>query len=448
MLLLQQLFVAHISQRFFYEVDLAHAPILAFVLSQIAAGLIFLLLLRLIPRVTVSNRLFLLSLLLGLMLRLFLFDSQPILEIDFYRYLWDGAVTANGFNPYRLAPDTVAQAGSDRLQRLAADAGPIIERINYGELRSIYPPLTQLVFAIAYLVDDWNLDVWRTLLLLFDIASLTIIYKILNLTNRSRLWSLLYWWNPLLIHETYNTLHMDVLILPFLLLALFLMIDRRFIAASGALTVAAGIKLWPLLLLPFSVRPLLRKPRQGVLALLIILAIAGIAIVPLFIFGLGENSGLLGYSQEWLRNSALFPLLISIVSVFNPGDSGLISRVFIGLTLVCLVFYLNQKPVFDPNTLVANLSWVITALFLLSPTQFPWYTIWFAPLLCFYPKPALLLLMGLMPIYYLRNYFAARDNVELFDNFIVWIQYLPVYCLLLVDFLQQRSHRSMAGDHV
>ncbi len=40
----------------------------------------------------------------GLLSRLILIPSQPVLEDDYYRYLWDGAVTAHGYNPYVYSP--------------------------------------------------------------------------------------------------------------------------------------------------------------------------------------------------------------------------------------------------------------------------------------------------------------------------------------------------------
>lgn len=448
LLLIQQLFVVLIAEQFLYEVDIAKAPIHAFVISQISAGFIFLLLLPLIPQVKASRKLILLVILLGLSLRFSLFGSIPIMEIDFYRYLWDGAVTASGFNPWQFSPEMISNSADIELQWLSRDAGVVFERINYADLRTIYPPLTQLFFTIAFWLDNWDLDAWRFILLTSDMFTLALVFKILQALKRSPLWSIVYWWNPLVIHETYNTLHMDVLLLPFLLLAGLWMIRRQFIAASGALTLAAGIKLWPLLLLPFALRPLLFKPRQLVIALLTILIIAIAVIAPLFYFGLGEHSGLQGYSQDWVRNSALFPLLNSIASSFAVADSGLITRIFIALFLTTLVLYLNRRETTDVDSLVRNLCWVVVALFLLSPTQFPWYTTWFAPLLCFYPKPAFLLLVGLMPIYYFRVYFETQGNVALFDNVIVWLQYLPVYILLSIEILRYRNRQTMAEVHV
>ena len=432
LLLLQQLFVLLLSDRFYYEADIARAPVFEFVLSQVLAGLVFLALVKVIPRQEYTHRVFLITLIIGLVLRLLLFGSQPILEIDFYRYLWDGAVTANGFNPYLLAPGMVTESGNTDLQILATDAGPVISRINYAELRTIYPPLTQLVFAVAYLLDEWSLGAWRIALLVFDIATLYLILEILKQLNRSSYWVLIYWWNPLVIHESYNTLHMDILVLPMLLLAMLLIIRHRFIFASAVLALAAGFKLWPLLLLPFALRPLLSKPRELLVSLVAISAISFIVIGPLIYYGLGIDSGLQNYSTNWLRNSAFFPLLDLLLS-----SLAIPSRIFIALCIGSLAFYLNRHENTNPDQILTKACWLVAILFFLSPTQFPWYTIWFVPLLCFYPQPALILLSALLPIYYLRFYFTAQGGAEIFDDYIIWLQYIPVMVWLLITGTKQ-----------
>ena len=435
LLILQQVFVYLISEQYIYETNLANAPIVAFVFSQIAAGLVFLGLLPILPRLTASTNIIILAILTGLILRVLNFDTTPIMELDFYRYLWDGAITASGINPYAFSPEAIQQTTDPRLQNLAEDAGHILTRINYADLRTIYPPLTQLFFALSFWVDQWNLDAWRFVLLVSELVTLSLIFLILKKLNYSPLWMLLYWWNPLVIHETYNTVHMDVLLLPFLLAALFFMLKQKSLIAACCLTLAAGIKLWPLLLLPFALRPLLTRPRKLITALVSISVITLFLIVPLLLLGLGENSGLAGYSKGWVRNSAIFPILVELL-----GQHGeIMSRLIIAGSLTSLVLYFNWQPINNPQELIRKFCWVIVVLFLFSPTQFPWYSIWFAPLLCFYPRPALLLLSALMPIYYLRFYFLTLDKVELFDSTVIWLQYLPIFTLLALDRFRQQS---------
>ncbi len=434
LLVLHQLFLRLLADHFLFEIDLAKAPILIFVVSQVTAGLVFLLLLRVIPRISAGKAVLVLMLFTGLAMRLLLFGTNPILEIDFYRYLWDGAVVANGFNPYALSPDMVKQSSQTELQALAGSAGYIFDRINYPALKTIYPGLTQLLFGFANWIGDWNLDSWRLLLLASEIIAIGLLLRLLKDFDRSPLWAALYWWNPLVIKELFNSAHMDALLLPFLLAAVLLALHKRYVLSSAALALAVGIKIWPLLLLPFSLRPLVATPKRLLAALLVVGVILVLLLGPLLIYGLGDASGLVGFSQGWVRNSGLFQLVLGFSSLLSAViDPAILARLIVAISLVGLVLYLSRLVVINGETLIAALVWVIAALFLLSPAQYPWYIIWFAPLLCVYPQRGLLLLTALMPIYYLWFYFDVRGQAQFFDDYIVWLQYLPVLLILFID---------------
>jgi len=108
--------------------------------------------------------------------------STPILEDDYYRYLCDGGVLANGFNPYRYSPrelidDSAQNIPADLLQ-LVKDADPIPKRINYLWLRTIYPALSAGAFALAHRIGPWNPNAWRLVLLTTDLVVLYLIYSI------------------------------------------------------------------------------------------------------------------------------------------------------------------------------------------------------------------------------------------------------------------------------
>lgn len=452
LLVMQALFLNLISDRFLFEIAVINSPILPFVASQITAGLIFLSLIRLIPLVTPGRAALLLMLLTGLAMRLLLFGTTPILEVDFYRYLWDGAVVMQGYNPYLFAPDSVIQGSQIELQGLAQQAGIVFERINYPALKTIYPPLAQLMFAVASWFDAWNLDAWRLLLLACEIVSFCLLLALLRELKHSQLWAGLYWWNPLVIKEIFNSAHMDALLVPLVLGAILMIIRKRQILAGSMFALAAGLKLWPLLLIPFSLRPLLANPRKMGIALAVVCLVILIAIGPLFYFALGTDSGLSAYSQSWQRNSGLFQLVLafaaSLAMPFDSIDPGYLARILVVVFLGGLALYLNRSQASDGETMVKHICWLVAALFLLSPTQYPWYTIWLAPLLCLYPQRGLLLLTTLMPIYYLRFYFDARDLSELFEQYIVWLQYLPVYALLLIDYFLPKQQTRYSPHYV
>ena len=80
-----------------------------------------------------------------------------------------------------------------------------------------------------------------------------------------------------------------------------------------------------------------------------------------------------------------------------------------------------------------------TLLFMLSPTQFPWYYLWLHLFLAGHPHPALLLNMALLPIYYLRPLMGHYGHGDTFDQVVVWVQHGPVIIWLARDWILRRG---------
>ena len=66
---------------------------------------------------------------------------------------------------------------------------------------------------------------------------------------------------------------------------------------------------------------------------------------------------------------------------------------------------------------------IVAVLYLISPTQFPWYYTWMVPLLAVRPKASLLLYPLLLPLYQL-NYLS---------DYIIYIEHLPILILFLLE---------------
>ena len=319
----------------------------------------------------------------GLVFRLMMFDTQPVMEIDFYRYLWDGAVVSHGINPYQWSPDTVPLSGIESLVSLSHGAGHVFERINYPEFVTIYPPLAQIAFAIAYVIDPWSLDGFRWILLLAECTTLILILKVLHVLQRSKLWVAIYWLNPLVIKEIMNSGHMDGLLIPFVVLAIFAIVANRTILATVVIALAAAIKLWPLLLAPF-VWSRINSVTTRLWHVVALSLFTIILLSPLLLTVVDDNSGLVGFSSQWVRNSAFFPALLAVINQFlNFGsivESGAIARVTIAVIVVSTSFFLARKSQ-EQGSCIARITAVITLLFLLSPAQYPWYFVWIVPCL-------------------------------------------------------------------
>jgi hypothetical protein len=445
--------VCFLSFSFEHGLKTIDKPIVPFVLVMAFAGTIYLLALR-TPGALRNRWLLGWIFAIGLVARLLMFSTPPILEDDHYRYLWDGGVVANGFNPYRFAPKAFLRPSEtivpSELKHLANEAGTILQNVNYPELRTIYPPLAQGVFGLAHLMSPWRLWPWRMILLVIDIATLILLAFILFKLSFPMKGLVVYWWNPLLIKEIYNSGHMDILLFPFLL-ATFLFTSRKmYLRALGFLGIASGIKLWPVLLLPIVLRPLWRQPRRMLLGLCVFIGISAIGLFPLLSSGLGKHSGLSAYAAYWQMNDALYMAVFWAISTMATLSNDLLfthllARSVVVCILVVVIFRMIRKDPGDNLTLAGRFLFPTAVLFFLSPTQFPWYYLWLLPFLALRTSFALLLLTALMPIYYLRFYFEARQATDIFDDWIVWLQYGPAWFLLIYKALQSNSWRDAKG---
>lgn len=102
----------------------------------------------------------------------------------------------------------------------------------------------------------------------------------------------------------------------------------------------------------------------------------------------------------------------------------------------------------SPRSLLGRWLAVTAALFLLAPTGNPWYATWLLPLMCVYPLRGLVLLTGLLPLHYLHFFFDYQDHCYTPEQasseftMVQWIEYLPVYLVLMLDWVAWRRARA------
>ncbi|MGH1350044.1 MAG: hypothetical protein ACRBBN_04445 [Methyloligellaceae bacterium] len=432
------------SQKFGYDIAVKDMPIWPLAISLCAAGILFSGLVLLIKKTVASSRnnncILLLIIVAGVFMRVALFDSTPVLEDDYQRYLWDGAVTAHGINPYRYSPEEFKRQGeaADKLKSISALTSPTLSRINHPELRTIYPPVTQAMFAAAYLIDPFNLKAWRIIIFAADLVTLLLIILLLRRIKRPAIWAAMYWWNPLVIKELFNSVHMEAVLIPFLIGAIYLSVLKLYRWSGLTLMLAAGVKIWPLALYPILIRPILFRPAL-LISVLFPAALLGLIMAwPILITTIDSNSGFVAYATKWKTNSALFPAL-SYGYMLLTGDPQLantITRVSIVAILLIIIFLLFAIPASTSTSLLKKTALLISAIFLLSPAQFPWYFVWVAPFMAFYHSCGLLILTILMPLYYLAFYFLARGEYEIYQAYIIWIIWIPVWIAFYYDYLR------------
>jgi len=449
--------IAWLSQGFVYGQGHVQRPIVSFVGLYTAAWIFSMLALRNLREQSSQCLDVWLLMAFALLFRVTLLFSLPIQEDDFYRYLWDGKVVASGLNPYRVAPLTVLSftrglspwaespglaGNSEDLRRLASipaqddNFALILSRVNHPEISTIYPPLAQAVFGLTALVAPGTLLVLRLVFLGFDLAICGLIVAVLQHLKLNSLLVLVYAWSPLVIKETINSAHYDVVPTFFLVLALLLSLKQRVLLAHLSLALAILGKIYPLLLVPIFVwNTVVNHGRaQALWGLMIVIGVVVLGYVPFVAAGPLLWQGTLAFADRWQTNSLLFPLLHRSVGERWITNT-IVTLVLGGAVLTVLVRhdFRNEQSFLWVNFLALGL------LFLLSPVGNPWYFLWLVPFLCVFPLRSWLLLSGLLGLYYLWFYCVYHGTVETFRG-ILGLEYLPFYSLLVWEWLKTREN--------
>lgn len=245
--------------------------------------------------------------------RLTLLLCDPIEEIDLYRYVWDGAVSTQGVSPFRYSPQQVLASSADdalpddlaalvRLRDRSPELTEILRRVHFGELPTIYPPVSQLVFAACSWLTPEECSVSTRMRLMkawfvaFELATLALVLWLLSQVGRHRGWAIAYGWCPLVIKEIANSGHLDALATGLMTLAISLLLSalamnsdrparRCWLSVGAALALALGVgaKLYPVVLAPLLLWMLARRvsAKASAIAAVVFVAVSMTVLWPM-----------------------------------------------------------------------------------------------------------------------------------------------------------------------
>lgn len=311
----------------------------------------------------------------GLMLamRIPLFFSSPVLSDDFYRFLWDGRLFAQGEDPYSALPELLPQVLKNRID----GNGELLQNMNSPRYFSVYPPFQQAIFAGISALGNGNTSneilVTRLLFVLADLLSLWLLIRLIALRGGNSWRALWFSLNPLIAWEGVGNLHFEVFSVPFILGAVFLYFRYNkpwtsiFLFALGA-----SLKLRPLMLNLLA----LRHHKAWLFAAVgVLLVLAPFAFFP---FSSLENyrASLRLYSESFEFNASMYYLLREageLLIGYNP-----IAILGPALQLLALVamFYVSWNFRKVGLSEVLGRSVAVYGLYLLcATTVHPWYLV-------------------------------------------------------------------------
>lgn len=391
-----------------------------YTLAACAVGLVYLALIAVLRRCSKPGMALIIALVLaGLGLRVGAWWMTPVNEDDLYRYMLDGAAVANGLNPFAVSPQALLAGNAPGAWLGLLDengARAAVERVNHPEIRTIYPPVAQAGFGLAYLIDPWGIGGLRAVLQAADLLTAAAVFFALRVAGRPLVYAAVYWCCPLVPVQLIGTVHMDAMALAAVGVAAWALVadgsrDTAFTGVAGvALGFGVAIKLWPMLLIPVffgRANPLSHK--QRLTAVLLAGVTSALLLAPMALGGLDDDAGLNNYSQRWSNNAGAFAVIDRGLEHALPWlgqEAWQSDRTARQITLaligaVCIGLALHKPRVRSTVNAIQRGAVLVLVAFFFSPTQFPWYATWTIVLLAFLPAVPLLVYASLIWLYYL-----------------------------------------------
>lgn len=357
----------------------------------------------------------------GMIFRTILIPADISTSDDVYRYIWEGKMMVNGYNPFEYSP------GSEELKNLHSDDFP--ERVTFPNMTTIYFPAAQYVFAAGYLISGENDTGLKILYLVFEFFTLLFLLKLLRLKKLDEDSLILYAWLPLPVMEFFINSHIDAAGIMFFTVFLYLIEKNKIYLSAVPYAFAAMTKLYPLFFAPLLIKKLGFK--KAVNFGILTFAVSFILFTP-FINGIDfTDNSLLTYLQRWEFNGSLFKLLGLI------SDSST-ARI---ISLVLFVSGIGLISVFHKN-FISAVYWIWILFIVFASTLYPWYLTWISavnPLLGFWSVTSLFVTSNF------TNFTPLADEWHEY-SWVLLVEYIPFYILLIIEIYRViKKRNSNAG---
>jgi alpha-1,6-mannosyltransferase len=348
----------------------------------------------------------------GVILRIIFLFVQPIGSDDFYRYVWDGKVLANGINPYQFAP------ADEELINLHSDSIP--EKVTFPKIKTIYPPLSLILFYFGYLIGGESYWGIKILLLLFELASISGLFFIIKKLQLPQKHILFYVLSPLPVFQFFIDAHVDGFGLTFIIFSILFYITNRKSLSLIFIGLSICIKPLGLILLP-----LFFLTEKGIPAKIKTVFIPLITCLIFYIPFISSSTfdALSNFTVNWSFNGFVFEIINYFV---NNNQS---SRIICGILF--LIVY--SAVLFSSIDYLNKIYLSVFLLLIFSPIVHPWYTVWLAVLLPFIPRWSGIFYTSLvsLTVFTIINY----QLYDVWKNYplVLILEYVPVVIIFFYE---------------
>lgn len=358
----------------------------------------------------------------AVILRAILIFVNPITSDDIYRYLWDGLIQGVGINPYQFAPE-------DTLL-LSYQSNPIYAVLTFPDVRTIYPPLAQILFFLNHVIFGESIFGLKFLYLIIDTGTVIFVFKILKTLNYNTNSTLLYALSPLILFELFINAHIDILFLFFFAISIYFVVKNNVSLAFLFLGFSAMSKIYSIIFLPiyifyfYKTSGSFKKVFLGVS--FIVISFSPVLIYIKFFSNLFltiEN-----YSRHWYFNNLLFKTSNQISLFMGNSDHSIIRIIFIVIFIIMLLTILFSKLPF-----IKKISFTVISYFLFSHTVHPWYLVILVLLLAIYFQYSSFFWSGFIVLTNISVYYYIKDAVWNDITIVLIMEYILLLSFLYID---------------
>ena len=374
---------------------------------------------------------------IAIVFRLLFLLAIPNLSQDFYRFIWDGRMILEGFNPYLYTPESFIAKSVfpvEQAQELYAGMGAL-----NGSHFTNYPPINQLCFVISGLFAGKSIlgsvIVMRLLIIFADVGVFYFGKKLLQNLKLPTHNIFFYFLNPFIIIELTGNLHFEAVMLFFIVWSLYLLHKQKCMFAAIVFALSVSVKLIPLLFLPLFFQKL------GFKKSVIFYAIVGFVNIALFLpfvsseFILNYTETVALWFQNFEFNASIYYIAREVGYSFRGYNEiaviGKILPIIVIVFTLIITFFRKNK---TTNQLISAMLLVLAFYYFTSTTVHPWYLSTLLILSVFTNYKFPLVWSFIIIISYLA--YTNNDNKE--NLWVVSLEYLIVYGVFFYELFQQK----------
>jgi len=376
---------------------------------------------------------------ISMLFRLIFIVAIPCLSDDYFRFIWDGKLFINGFNPYLFVPSEILNTD---IAKTAGLTEVLYQGLNSPEYYTVYPPVNQLIFALGGFFSKYGMLAGiiaiRVPILIAEFFTIKYIRRLLDKLKLPHHYALLYALNPLVIVELSGNLHFEGMMLLCLVVGVYWLLHNNWGGAAFWWAMAISIKLIPILFLPVLLK------RLGVVKSFWFYLITGIVLAFTFLPFLDQKliehlfSSIDLYFSTFEFNASVYYIIRWLG--FKSVGYNIIQQVgpILAIVTFILVLFVYFYKTNSWQDVLKKMLFGYTIYLLFATTIHPWYVINIVLLSVFVRNYRFAIVWSVMAI---LSYSAYSSETYQENYLLIAIEYVVVIAWLGVELFLNAKKR-------